>query len=122
MRTTRRRWAAVALGASVLALGAPPALGAYYYLNGSGAFGSMAANSPSAWTGTYTSNFNFMRSGGGSQTVYMTVQIRLSSTYTWSSANQTTEFGKGYAQSSWQHRCYHTGPNASISARCEFRV
>lgn len=123
---TGRAPLALLLASGVLAIGAPTALGAScYYLNGACDFGSMAANSPSAWTGNYGSDFNYMRSGGSSQSVYMTVQIRPytgASGYSWSSSHRTTEFGRGYPWGSWQHRCYHSGPNSSISARCSFNL
>lgn len=121
----RRKLQCVCLFAAValLGLGASSASAAQwfcYYLNGSCSFGSMSANTPSPWTGLYFSQINYMRSGGTSQQVYMTVQVRKTSTYSWSSSAPTTEFGNGYVFSDWQHRCYHSGPNASISAQCSF--
>ena len=111
------------LAASSLAIAASQASAACYFAGGSCAFGSMASNSPSAWTGNYTSDFNYMRVADGQRNVFMTVQIRPytgASGYSWSSSFATSEYGRGYPSGSWQHRCYHGGPSSPVSVRCSF--
>lgn len=97
------------------------ALGGCYFLNGSCAYGTMSPSSPSAWTGTYTSDSSTMLVGSGGLAT-LTLQIRPyvgASGYSFTSGAATGGYFVAYTRSNWQHRCYFTG-SGSRSIQCSF--
>jgi hypothetical protein len=110
---------------AVLVLGmvfASSANAACYFTGGGCGFGSLNANTPTPWTGNYTTSQSWMDLS--SDIAVLTVQIRPytgASGYSWSSSGSTFVFTKSYPTQSVQHRCYHGGPFSKVS-RCGFGV
>jgi len=102
---------------------ASPAAAGCFYLNGSCTKGSMAANSPTPWTGTYYSTWGQMNVAGTTG-VDLRFQIRPyagASGYSFPANNALYLFWD-YQVGNWQHRCFHAGPASPRSLSCQFFV
>lgn len=94
---------------------------ACYWTGGSCAPGFQAANSPTAWTDTYSSVSSAMEIPNG-QYATLVVQTRPypgASGYTFVSPFETDFFIKSYSRQNVQHRCYHTAAGGRTTA-CGF--